>query len=157
MLSRISQLKEDEQAHVKKAPVLVGLLIAAADHHIETEEIERIARTVHTKTFSEKNDVSNLYEEISHEVEKMISDMVGTLPTDAGERVAFLNAEIAKLNPIIKKLDPVFARQLYKSLRSMAVSVANASGGILGMGSVSHSEKELLSLEMLEDPGKLEN
>jgi len=157
MLSRISQLKEEEQALVKKAPVLVGLLIAAADHHIEPEEIERIARTVHTKTFSEKNDVSDLYEEISHEVEKMIADTVASLPTDVGARVESLSSEIEKLNPIIKKLDPVFARQLYKSLRSMAVSVANASGGILGMGSVSISEKELLSLDMLKDPAKSEN
>lgn len=154
MLSRISQLKEDEQALVKKAPVLVGLLIAAADHHIEPEEIERIAQTVHTKTFSEKNDVSDLYEEISDEVENLVAQTVKSLPSDAEERVAQLSAQIEALNPIMRKLDTTFALQLYKSLRSMAVNVANASGGILRMGNISYSEKDFLHLNMLEDPSK---
>lgn len=152
MLSRISQLRSEEQDLIKKAPVLVGLLIASADHEIESSEIQRIVETVHVKTFSEKNDVSDIYHEIKDDVMVMIKEMLAELPSDPEARLHELSNTLSGLNPIMKKLDNIFARQLYKSLKSLAISVANASGGVLGMGTLGPAEKALLGLDMIEDP-----
>lgn len=152
MLSRISQLRTEEQDLIKKAPVLVGLLIASADHEIESSEIQRIVETVHVKTFSEKNDVSDIYHEIKDDVMVMIKEMLAEFPSDPEARLEQIKNILSGLNPVMKKLDNIFARQLYKSLKSLAVSVANASGGVLGMGTMGPAEKELLGLDMIEDP-----
>jgi len=49
-------------------------------------------------------------------------------------------------------MDTEFSMLYYESLKSIADQVAKASGGLLGLASVSKEEKEWVGLDMLKDP-----
>lgn len=153
MLYHISKLSQDDQELVKKAPLLVSILVAGSDGEIEKEEIERAVSLIHTKSFSEASDIRHLYKEIDHDVESTLNLIIGSLPTDAAEREKVFSDELAGLNTIFAKLDAQIATDFYNSLRKFAVSVAQVSGGILGMGSINYQEKEMVKLPMLTAPG----
>lgn len=154
MLYHISKLHRDEQELIKKAPLLVSILVAGADGEVDSAEIERTIQLIHTKTFSEASDIRHLYREIDHDVEPAITSILKGLPTDITEREKRLSDELAGLNNILAKLDPQIATDFYNSLRGFALRVAQASGGILGMGPLGHHEKELMKLPMINEPGK---
>jgi len=154
MLYHISKLHHDEQELVKKAPLLVSILIANADGIIEQEEIERAVNLIHTKAFSEASDIRHLYKEIDHDVESSLNAILKGLPTDAEEREKRVSEELSGLNAIMDKLDPAVARDFYLSITNFALYVAQTTGGILGMLKVNYHEKELIKLPMLIKPGQ---
>ena len=86
MLYHISKLHRDEQELVKKAPLLVTILVAGADGEVDSEEINKAANLIHTKAFFEASDIRHLYKEIDHDVEASLNTLLKELPTDAIER-----------------------------------------------------------------------
>lgn len=153
MLYHISKLHRDEQELVKKAPLLVSILVAGADGEVDSEEINRTVQLIHTKSFSESSDIRHLYREIDHDVEPALTAILKGLPTDVVEREKRLSEELEGLNSILAKLDPQIATDFYNSLKGFALRVAQTSGGILGMGPLGHHEKEMIKLPMLKYPG----
>ncbi|MCB9252247.1 MAG: hypothetical protein H6605_07245 [Flavobacteriales bacterium] len=152
MLYHISKLHRDEQELIKKAPLLVSILISNADGKIEPEEIENSVKLIHIKSFSEASDIRHLYKEIDHNVDDSLRDLIKGLPSDAEERESRISKELEGLNPILRKLEYQVALDLYKSLKNFAFHVAQSSGGIMGMNKVNDQEKELIKLPMLEEP-----
>jgi hypothetical protein len=51
-----------------------------------------------------------------------------------------------------KKLDPSFAQEFYKTLLSIAESIAASSGGVLGYNAVGEEEARYIKLGMIKDP-----
>ncbi|MFM9946050.1 MAG: hypothetical protein ACKVQB_12550 [Bacteroidia bacterium] len=153
MLYHISKLHRDEQELVKKAPLLVCILVAGADGNVDSEEIKKSVNLIHTKSFSETSDIRHLYKEIDHDVEASLNSLLKELPTDSLEREKRISEQLAGLNSILAKLDPQIARDFYKSLRNFALRVALISGGIFGMGQISYEEKEVVKLPMVNEPG----
>lgn len=152
MLYHISKLHRDEQELVKKAPLLVSILVAGADGVIDSDEIHSVAKLIHTKSFSEVSDIRHLYNEIDHDVEAAFSSILNGLPTDPQERELKVSEELSGLNPILAKMDAQVATDFYNSLKKFAMHMAQTSGGILGMLKVNHHEKEIIKLPMLNKP-----
>ena len=154
MLYQLRHLSDKERQTIKDAPIWVSLFIASANGHIDNKELKRIKDVIHVKSYSLKNDVHLLYEELddASKIDALISEVIGSLPEDPEERVQNLYDRISQLNPILPKLDNTYARQYYKSLREIGVSVANASGGVLGVGKVGEEEHNLLELRMINRP-----
>jgi hypothetical protein len=152
MLYHISKLHRDEQELVKKAPLLVTILVAGADGEVDSEEINKAVNLIHTKSFFEASDIRHLYKEIDHDVEASLNTLLKELPTDAIEREKRVSEQLEGLNPIFAKLDSQIAIDFYKSLRNFALKVAQTSGGILGINVVNHHEKEVVKLPMLNEP-----
>ena len=152
MLYHISKLHKDDQELVRKAPLLVSVMVAGADGHIDAAEIERTVNLIHTKSFFESSEIRHLYREIDHDVEAEFKKIVESLPKDFEEREKILWAELANLNRIMGKMDGRIARDLYHGLRNFAVLVAQTTGGVLGVMKMNYHEKEIVKLPMLNEP-----
>jgi hypothetical protein len=152
MLYQLSQLNTEERELIYDAPVWVSIYVALADNRIKKEERKKIVETVHTKTFSEKNDLSEMYKELKVNIESRIQLAIDQIPVFQEEKEPFVREKLVAVNSAMKKLDKVFARQLYKSLKDFAVITAQASGGVLGVNRINETEKGLLNLDMIEQP-----
>lgn len=154
MLFQLRNLKDSEKETVKLAPIWVALYIANLDGKIEISELEKVKEVIHIKTYSEKNDVHYLYKELDNSsvLDDLIAGELTKLPQSVEERSAMLESRLAGLNQVFPKLDPEYTKQLYKSLRDIAVSVANAAGGVMGMGKITPEESEAIHLPMIEKP-----
>ena len=152
MLYHISKLHQDEQELIKKAPLLVSILVAGADGEVDPEEINKSVSLIHTKSFSETSEIRHLYRELDHDVETTLMKMLQELPADLTEREAVITEQLIALNSVVAKLEPQIASDFYKSLRSFALRVAQTSGGIFGMGQINYHEKEIVKLPMLQLP-----
>ena len=152
MLYHISKLHPEEQELIKKAPLLVSILVAGADGEVDSDEINKSVSLIHTKSFSETSDIRHLYREIDYEVEASLKSLLDELPADLVERENIITEQLIGLNAIVAKLEKQIAQDLYKSLRSFALRVAQTSGGILGLGQINYHEKEIIKLNMLHLP-----
>lgn len=152
MLYHISKLHHNDQELIRKAPLLVSILVAGADGQIEHEEIEKAVSLIHTKSFSEASDIRHLYKEIDHDVEETLNKLLKGLPTDAEEREKRVTEELERLNEVLPKMDGQVALDFYNSLKSFAVHVAQTSGGVFGLLKMNYHEKEVVKLPMLIKP-----
>jgi hypothetical protein len=152
MLYHISKLHHTDQELIRKAPLLVSILVAGADGVIEHEEIEKAVSLIHTKSFSEASDIRHLYKDIDHDVEETLEKLLKGLPSDSKEREKIITAELEQLNHVMQKLDGQVALDFYNSLRNFAVHVAQTSGGVFGMLKLNFHEKEVVKLPMLTKP-----
>lgn len=152
MLYQLSHLSEEEREIIYDAPVLVSAYVALADNQITVEERRKIVEMVHTKTFSEKNDLSDMYKELENDVSTRIENVIKSIPVYQEEKEPFVRARLVYLNQVMKKLDLTFARQLYKSLQDFAVFTAQTTGGVLGVHRINDSERLLMQLDMIEKP-----
>jgi hypothetical protein len=152
MLYQLSQLNTEERELIYDAPVWVSIYVALADNRIKKEERKKIVETVHTKTFSEKNDLSEMYKDLEVNIESRIQIAIDQIPVFQEDKEPFVREKLVAVNSAMKKLDKVFARQLYKSLKDFAVITAQASGGVLGVNRINETEKGLLNLDMIEQP-----
>ena len=73
------------------------------------------------------------------------------LPTNQEEKMNYLSDKLAELKPILAKLDEGFSHRLLDSFHSMALSMAEISGGLLNFFSTNPAEEKWLALEMLVD------
>jgi len=152
MLYQLRNLSEAEQSIVLKSPVWVILLIACADQDIDEREIDRAKEIVHIKGFATKNDVKNVYIELDAHMDEEVDNALKALSAVGSERLEFIEQNLTKLNKIFPKLDNAYATQLYNSLLSLAHAIAQAEGGIFGIGRVSNKEERYVGLPMLEKP-----
>jgi len=152
MIENIQHLTQEEQELVLNAPIYVSLLIAGADGEFNNDEKKRIVELVHTKTFSERYELRELYRNLSDHTEATLRTMIASLPEATTERQELLSGLLGRLNTILPKLDDAFARNLYTSLRQFAHYVANADGGFWGMSAVNEAERQWVKLPMIEEP-----
>lgn len=157
MNAHFHELSPEEQKLLHQAPLLVSILIAGADGKIDTDEKHRVLEVVHTKTFSEKNELSEFYKELNMTAEKDLRTLIAALPDDTEERNTMISDLLSGLNPILKKLESNLALRFYKNLREFANYIATADGGFWGIGSVSAEEKAWVKLPMIENPAAESN
>ncbi|MBT8327050.1 MAG: hypothetical protein KJP21_04960 [Bacteroidia bacterium] len=152
MLYQLKNLSEEEQSVVTKAPIWVTLLIACSDSDINEDEIDRAKEIIHIKTYTTQNDVQDLYKELNLNLDSEIDQALISLSSVGSERLTFLEDNLKRLNKIFPKLDKSYASQLYNSLRSLALSVAQSEGGFFGIARISEQEQQFLKLPMLDKP-----
>ena len=155
MLFQLRNLSEREYKLVMDAPILVGILIGSADGILSEKEVSRLREIIQTKVYSEKNDVHLLYKKLA---EGDLNDNITSLAAQTAEfptielKEEFMISQLSRLNKILPKLNHAYAVQYRKTLKDIAVAIANASGGILGIGRVSYEEGELLDLKFILKP-----
>lgn len=150
---QLRNLSEIEKESVLLGPVMVSLLIGGADGEMTGKEMERISELIHVKTYSLKNDVEELYLELEKkDVNSIVNGIVADMPEDWEARREVITAKLQTLSKSLKKMEKAFATQYLDSLKSIAVSIANAAGGVFGIGTISESESEVLDLPMIERP-----
>lgn len=153
MINQLHSLKEDEKKTILDAPLLVAILIAGVDKNIDKEEKERTMKLIHTKTFSEHNEIAdNIYKALDQNAEERWNNVAMSLSADPKYRTPEIIERLSKLNTILPKLNTGFAVEYYDSLRDFAVYVARASGGILGIAKINDKERELLHLDFINKP-----
>jgi hypothetical protein len=146
----LENLTLSEMELMIKAPLLVCILIAGADSEIDQKEIKgamQLARTGKAKV-----NLAEYYQSVSEDFEDKLKVLLQGLPTDAAERTAAIEKELAQLNFITKKMSKPVAIDFHKSLQYIARKIAESSGGLLGMKKVGEEEMELLTLPMIKDP-----
>ncbi|MBI1307947.1 MAG: hypothetical protein GC181_15190 [Bacteroidetes bacterium] len=153
MLFQLRNLSDRERELMLDAPALVGILIGSADGSLSEKEVKRLRDTVHTKAFSEKNDLHHLFKQLD---ETDFADRVTAIAAETAEKPTiaekeeFLIERLKGLNKILPKLDSTYSKQYREALHSIAVSVANASGGVMGIGRLTHEEADLIKLPFID-------
>jgi hypothetical protein len=150
MLYQLRNLSEEEKSVVLKSPIWVTLLIACSDQNIEEGEIDRAKEIMHIKSFATNTDVKDIYKELDAHIDDEIDIALKSLSANGDERIKFIESHLSKLNDIFPKMEGGFAKQLYKSLRSLAFNVAKSDGGFFGIGSINDQEEIYIKLPMLD-------
>ncbi len=147
MITPLERLSEAEVYFLVKCPALVTVLIAGADKQIDKSEKNGAFKLVHYRTFTSDPLLNEYYRRVEEHFEENLSELLEKWnPSDTQE---FLSQELATAEPILEKLDDEYAEMIKKSWRSLAKKVAEASGGIMGFGSINAAEQHLIDLPML--------
>ena len=142
-----SPLSESEVELLVEAPALVTVLIAGADSSIDKKEKAWGKKLVSYRTFTSDTKLHDYYERVDEGFEATLNQLVDSWTPESQETIA---AKLAQVNDILPKLDEVFANLLKDSWKSLARKVAEASGGLIGFGSVNADEARLIELPMIK-------
>jgi len=134
--------------------MLVAVLVAGADSKIDRSEWKQAIQVARKKRKSVRPSLDMFYAEAYADFEDKLKVLMQTLPKDATERTAVLSQELSRLNQVLPQIDNAFAMEFYRSLLNMAASIAESSGGLLGIMSVGKGESKLMGLTMIEDPAR---
>lgn len=152
MIEEFKNLTESEVKSLYRAPVLVAILIAGADNHIDKNEIHKAINTIKDKSRDERNHVMELYQIISEHFEDKLDKAIADYPDDVNERNPLITAELEKVSEVLGKLNKAFAIVYYQSIRDLALAVAKSSGGFMGINAVGKEESTLVDLPMIKNP-----
>lgn len=149
-IAHLRQLASGERELIFTTPALVTYLVGGADGRLEKNEEARAALLVH---FRSSIGDPLLYDYFSVVEQRFSADLDRLVEQysalEAGARRRALSAELGKLNQVLPGVDAIYARSLLKSWRSLAKSVAEASGGVLGFLEITYDEQHLSQLKMI--------
>ena len=148
-MTHFENLTPSELQQLEIAVVQISILVAGADGTIDAEEAAWADKVTHIRSYSGEECLQEFYDQVATNFKISFNDMVKSLPTDTALRQTTLSTELAKLDPILAKLEPIVGYKMYHSYRTLAMSIAKASGGILGFGAVSRDEEKVVHLPMI--------
>ncbi len=131
------------------APALITVLIGGADDDFDKDEEKRARKAVHFRSLEGDPLLFDYFELVDNEFAHTLSHMVQKYEGSPSERATAIGNELSKLNDILPKLGNTYVVALLNTWRSLANSIAQASGGVLGYFSISEEESELIKLEMI--------
>jgi hypothetical protein len=134
-----------------RAPFLVCILVAGADGTIDKKEIKTAIQSAQKKKQTSAT-LASYFRDISVDFEETLRVLIQSYPYEATQRNPLLTEEISALNEVLPKLDKVFAQHFYQFLLDLASSIANSSGGFLGLKKIGPEEEKYLKLPMLRNP-----
>ena len=148
-MTHFENLTPSELQQLEVAVVQISVLVAGADGTIDAEEAAWADKVAHIRGYSGEEWLQEFYDQVAANFKISFNDMLKALPTDTALRQATLSTELAKLDPILAKLEPKIGYKMYHSYQTLAMSIAKASGGILGFGAVSRAEEKVVHLPMI--------
>ncbi len=151
MLKGFHKLSPEEIDLLKIAPVMVCLLVAGADSKFDKRELHRAVRLANSK-LKGGTGIGAFYQEIAGQFETNLKGYLALMPADTETRNKVIVAKIEKLNSILPLLDHDFALEYYNSLKDFALTVAEAAGGVFGLGAINKEEARFIQLPMIIDP-----
>ena len=156
-MKAFQQLTADELSEFYLVPVWVSILIAGADNKIEKHELSRALKIMEEKKSSKDKPVIEFYKMASEKFEVNLKGYITLLPQNETQRFDFLLEKLSRVNYFFSKLDTELAHQLYLSFRDFANKIAQASGGLFGLLSISFAESKYIDLKMISDPAEINN
>ena len=151
MVPELKRLTLHELDLVNRAPILVSILIAGADGHVDRNEIRGAIETAKKKSKG-KSSLQAYYQEVVTDFEDKVKVILHSYPPDATQRNRSISNELADLNEIFKKVEGPLPADIYDSLKNLAVNIAKSSGGIFGMKSIGPEEARYIGLNMIIPP-----
>lgn len=152
MIPEFDTLTQAEIELMHKAPMLVCILIAGADDHIDNKEIRKAITLTEKKQKRAKSHLLDFYKEVGEDFEDKLKIVIQSFPVEVEKRTPIVIKSLEQIDIVLKKVDRNFAIEFYKSLREIASEIAKSSGGILGLKAVGDEEAKLVSLSMVRDP-----
>lgn len=143
-----AHLTSEESDLLLQTPAIITILIAGADAQIDKKEKNWATKLVQYRTFTAEVKLHSYYEAVQERFTADLDALESAWNPDTGSQD--LAAKLAHINPILPKVDADVVALLAKSWRSLAKKVAQASGGILGFGSVEEAERALVDLPMID-------
>ena len=154
MLNKLGYLTEEEAKEFYLVPIWVCILIAGADSKIDRSEIKKAIKLAKDKTKKEHALIIDYYKKAAQNFEVNLRGYITLMPQNDEKRIDFLVAKLDRVNYFFSKLEKELAYQLYLSFRDFAYKIAQASGGIFGLLSVSFAESKYIDLKMIKDPSE---
>lgn len=151
-IPQFNHLAEEEVQLLLDAPAIITLLIGTADGNMDDKEIAAGLSSVIVRKDSNDTLLQPYYEAVDKNYDQRLFDFSNQYKDKGTEqRTQELSDLLAGLNDILTKVDPLFVTVLIKSLKSFAKEIAQASGGMAGIGlmSISNEEEHLISLPMI--------
>jgi len=152
MIPEFDNLSKPEIELMHMAPMLVCILIAGADDHIDNREVKKAIDLTEKKQKRAKSHLLEFYKEVGEDFEDKLRIIIQGFPVEASDRTPRVVESLVHINNVLKKIDRKFSIEFYKSLREIASEIAKSSGGLLGMKSVGDEEAKFVELPMLKDP-----
>ncbi len=152
MIPEFNSLSSEEIELMHRAPMLVCILIAGADGRIDQSEISKSISLATKKYIPGKSRLIEFYGEVGGDFEDKLKIVLQGFPVKEKERAPKVTAELTQLNGILGKIDKEFSIEFYKSLKQIAIEIAQSSGGVLGLKTVGEEEARYLSLDMIKNP-----
>ena len=150
-MNSFSHLSSDEYSKLVKAPLYVGLLIAEADGDIDHKEVEWIEKVTFFRTKTAHHTLRTYYSDANTYIKENLNIERSALPANHDEKMNYLSDKLSEMKPLLANLNEGFSHKLLDSYQSMALSVAEISGGLLNFFSTNPAEEKWLALEMLND------
>lgn len=150
-IPQFERLDNDERKLLFDVPAIITLLVGAADDDLDSKEISTGLRMVIIRKDTGDKLLKEYYEVVNGYFDNSLYRYTSKYETlSSEERTEKLTDILSELNAILPKIDPLYAKVLVKSFRSFAKEIAEASGGIAGIASVSNAEQQLVQLSMIE-------
>lgn len=154
MIPQFSKLTDAEAELIQRAPILVCILVAGADGHIDRKEIKE-AIAVARKQKESASVLSEYFTIMAEDFEDKIKILIQSYPYESTQRTPLIVEELQSLNALWSKLDRNFAAAYYKMLKTLASRIASSSGGLWGIKTVTQEEARYAALPMIADPGAI--
>lgn len=142
-------ISNEEKQQLVDTVSYITVLIAGSESKIDQKEIEWAEKLTKIRSFAHHKSLQAFYETVGLDFHDKLQDLIESVPDNVSMRTQFLSDKIALTNPILQKLPIEYGALLYRSFTSFAKHVAKASGGFLGIGSISAAEAPLIKLSML--------
>ena len=152
MIPEFERLSASEMELMFKAPILTCILIAGADNDIDRKEIQGALALANAKYRKGKAKLMSFYQIVTEDFEDKLKITIQSYPYESTQRTPLIVEELSGLNAVLPKLEKSFAIEFVKSLKEMALGIAQSSGGILGMKSIGSEEARYINLPMIKDP-----
>jgi hypothetical protein len=150
-IPQFNQLSNEERKLLYDAPAIITLLVGSADDNLDSKEISTGLRMVMIRKDTGDKLLKEYYEVVNGFFDNALFRYSSNYEKlELEERISKLSEILAGLNEILPKIDPLYAKILIKSLRTFAKEIAEASGGIAGIASISNAEQQLISLHMID-------
>jgi hypothetical protein len=149
MMKELAKLSAEDAELMLKSPLLVWILIAGADGHIDRKEIKGAVKLMQANVQRKKSSLNQFYQVAVEDFEDKLKILIQTFPSDTDERNPVLIDELRKLNDVLSKVNRLLAIEFCDSLRELAKRTAQSSGGLLGINSVTQAEAEFIELPMI--------
>ena len=149
MIPQFEGLSEEQKDLMYDAIPLITIYIAGADGKIDEKEAAWAKKVTEIRSYAHHESLQEFYTNLGKIYSDRFNRYNDSLPSDIAARTAAIEEKLAGLNKILPSLDVNFAARYYKGLLSFATHVAKASGGFLGIGSISRDEEKLMTLDII--------
>lgn len=149
MVQGFESLTEQQFAILKDAIAQITVLIAGADGEIDQKETEWATKLTHIRSYNNPLNLNLFYEAVGQDFSEKLTSLIENAPANVEERTKMLSSKLSEVNEVLSCLENNLAAELYVSFKTFAKHVAKASGGFLGMLSVSKEEANLIHLDMI--------
>ena len=139
----------DQLDALLEAPVLITILVGAADGELDREERTWSDRLMQSRTYNKPHHLNEYYSVVANGFLSKIDDMLAALPQEIDPRNQWISNKLAGLNVILATIEEPLGSDLYKSYIALARETAKASGGFLRIGAISAAEAPWVNLPML--------